>query len=362
MKCLALVFASAALVLAPALGLQDAQADQQRARRAASRSGHVQSGQRSTAARSGRARAVPRSARPTRSNTPSRARAVRPSSARRGGQATVGRTQRRSAEPSRRAPAPRRAQAPRRAEAPRRAQARRRAEAPRRAQAPRRAEAPRRAQAARRVDRTQPVQTPRGRARVRVPDSTRDRSGRRTVGRAVPRQRGDVPGRLAVRPSPRGGKVRTAPRGRVYTNRPYRGSPGYAARHRPYRYQRHGRYGYGYPAYRYSYPSYGYFSYDYGYGYGPRYRLGVGYAPAPYGDLGSLRLKIRPRDAHVFVDGYYVGLVDEFDGVFQRLRLEPGPHRIEVEAEGYAPLVFDVRIVPGETITYEEYLQPAPLP
>ena len=39
----------------------------------------------------------------------------------------------------------------------------------------------------------------------------------------------------------------------------------------------------------------------------------------------------RPRDAAVYVDGYYAGIVDDFDGVFQRLTLEVGPHRIELE-------------------------------
>lgn len=96
------------------------------------------------------------------------------------------------------------------------------------------------------------------------------------------------------------------------------------------------------PAYGspYWYPPY------YGYGYGS------GYAN------GGLRLKVRPRQAEVYVDGYYVGIVNEFDGVFQRLNLDSGPHRIEVRAPGYEPLVFDVRIQPGETITYRRELRP----
>jgi hypothetical protein len=68
-----------------------------------------------------------------------------------------------------------------------------------------------------------------------------------------------------------------------------------------------------------------------------------------YGLEGSLRLKIKPRDAQVFVDGYYVGLVDDFDGVFQRLEIEAGPHRIEVRAPGFEPLTFDVRVRFDET-------------
>ena len=35
------------------------------------------------------------------------------------------------------------------------------------------------------------------------------------------------------------------------------------------------------------------------------------------GPTGALRLKIKPRDAQVYVDGYYAGQIDEFDGIFR---------------------------------------------
>lgn len=82
------------------------------------------------------------------------------------------------------------------------------------------------------------------------------------------------------------------------------------------------------------------------------------YATGGYDDYdGALRLKVKPRDASVYVDGYFAGQIDAFDGVFQRLRIEPGPHRIEIRADGYEPLVLDVRIVPGRTLTYEGTLR-----
>jgi hypothetical protein len=81
------------------------------------------------------------------------------------------------------------------------------------------------------------------------------------------------------------------------------------------------------------------------------------YSGYDYDYDGRLRLKVKPRSAEVFVDGYYSGLVDEFDGVFQRLRLEPGPHRIEIRANGYETLAFDVRITPDHTVTYSGELQ-----
>jgi hypothetical protein len=36
----------------------------------------------------------------------------------------------------------------------------------------------------------------------------------------------------------------------------------------------------------------------------------------------------RPEEAAVYVDGFYAGIVDDFDGVFQKLLLPPGDHTI----------------------------------
>ncbi len=87
----------------------------------------------------------------------------------------------------------------------------------------------------------------------------------------------------------------------------------------------------------------------YPYGYTPR---GY-YDPIPGRPYGGLRITDAPRDAQVFADGYYVGIVDDFDGVFQHLNLEAGPHQIEVRLPGYdGAIAFDVVIQPGRTITY----------
>ena len=104
-----------------------------------------------------------------------------------------------------------------------------------------------------------------------------------------------------------------------------------------------GNYGYGYSGYAY---------YPYGH---------LSYASSPsYADpyTGFMRLKVRPRDAEVFVNGYYVGVVNEFDGIFQRLRLEEGTHHIEIRHPAYFPLELEVLIVTGEKVTYEGRLEP----
>jgi hypothetical protein len=97
----------------------------------------------------------------------------------------------------------------------------------------------------------------------------------------------------------------------------------------------------------------GYFYDPFWYGGGGYYGGGGGGYSQAYRDTGSLRLKIKPREAQVFVDGYFVGDVDSFDGAFQRLNIDAGGHRVELKADGYEPLEFEVLITPGETVTYK---------
>ena len=61
---------------------------------------------------------------------------------------------------------------------------------------------------------------------------------------------------------------------------------------------------------------------------------------------------MRPREAQVFVDGHYAGLVDDFDGSFQSLRLESGGHKIEIHMPGFEDLELDVHVQPGRTLTF----------
>ncbi|MGE3518546.1 MAG: PEGA domain-containing protein [Vicinamibacterales bacterium] len=96
-----------------------------------------------------------------------------------------------------------------------------------------------------------------------------------------------------------------------------------------------------------------------GYGYGGGY-YGGGYGGGSYAYSGKLKLKVKPRDAEVYVDGYYAGAVDNYDGVFQTLKLEPGPHRVEVRLDGYEPLQFEVNIQPDQKVTYKGSMRRVP--
>ncbi len=155
----------------------------------------------------------------------------------------------------------------------------------------------------------------------------------------------------------RGG--RAAPRGRVAQ----RGRGGRGAGRRVVVRNRY------YPYYGYS-GFYGYPYYGYGYGYvGYPYYGGGYYGGGNYSNTGSVRLKVKPRDAEVLVDGYFVGSVDDFDGAFQSLHLEPGPKHIAVRSPGFETLSFDVRILPGRKTTYEANMRagdpgppPTPMP
>ncbi len=73
---------------------------------------------------------------------------------------------------------------------------------------------------------------------------------------------------------------------------------------------------------------------------------------------GSLRLKVKPKEAAVFVDGSYYGHVGDYSGTFKHLELQSGAHRLEIKAEGYESIEVDVRILPGKTITYNGELKP----
>lgn len=101
-----------------------------------------------------------------------------------------------------------------------------------------------------------------------------------------------------------------------------------------------------------------FYGYPYGAGYGGSYGGGY-YQSRGYG-LGSLKIKVTPRDAEVYVDGYFAGHVDDFDGFWQSLKLDSGGYRVEIRKPGFETLQFDVHVQPDRTITYRGELRPAP--
>jgi hypothetical protein len=152
---------------------------------------------------------------------------------------------------------------------------------------------------------------------------------------------------------------------RAFNGRPYYGRAFYGA---PYYY----------PLYSYSYFGPGGFFYD-SYAWGGAGWGGAGWGGAGWGGpgwgggwgpgagyggygIGRLRLQVSPRDAEVFIDGYYAGQVDDFDGRLQRLSLETGGYAVEIRKAGWETLTFDVRVTPGRTTTYRGELIPQKQP
>jgi hypothetical protein len=130
-------------------------------------------------------------------------------------------------------------------------------------------------------------------------------------------------------------------------------------------YYGHGYYGHGHGYYPYYYGGYyyPYFSFYGGYypyydGYYP-YSGGGGYSydySSPYdgpyygAGTGAVRLIVEPDNTKVYVDGYYSGVVDDYDGLFQHLDLPMGRHEIILKLEGYQTQHLKVYVTSDETL------------
>jgi len=90
-----------------------------------------------------------------------------------------------------------------------------------------------------------------------------------------------------------------------------------------------------------------------GWGTVPFYFDTFGESPALNdGPTGGVQLDVQPWRACVFVDGNYVGRVDQFRGYYQHLDVVAGPHQFVIVEPGFLPLVIDAIVVPGTTTTY----------
>jgi hypothetical protein len=105
--------------------------------------------------------------------------------------------------------------------------------------------------------------------------------------------------------------------------------------------------GYYYQPFFYD-PWYPYYWYPSPYYYGGRY----------FDGSASVRLQVTPKEAEVFVDGYYAGVVDDFDGTFQRLNLEPGEHELQLFLPGYRGITQRVYLQPRGTFRVRHTMEP----
>ena len=75
----------------------------------------------------------------------------------------------------------------------------------------------------------------------------------------------------------------------------------------------------------------------------------------------DLRLRIAPEpaeDAAVYVDGFYAGVVDDFNGVFQALPLTAGGHTITLYLAGSQTIRRNIYMSPGSMFTLHETMPP----
>ena len=74
----------------------------------------------------------------------------------------------------------------------------------------------------------------------------------------------------------------------------------------------------------------------------------------------AARLQVTPPHTEVYVDGHRAGVVDDFDGFSQRLRVTAGEHLIELYLDGHRPVSQTVRFTAGETYRIRHEMEPLP--
>jgi hypothetical protein len=83
-------------------------------------------------------------------------------------------------------------------------------------------------------------------------------------------------------------------------------------------------------------------------------------ANAAQGSLrGNLRLDVEPHTAQVYVDGFYLGTVEDSHRSPAGLTLATGWHRLEFRAPGFETPAINVTIEPNRTTSYQGTLKPA---
>lgn len=84
------------------------------------------------------------------------------------------------------------------------------------------------------------------------------------------------------------------------------------------------------------------------------------YAPpyAAWGVTSDARFLVSPRTAEVYIDGALAGIVDQYDGVFQSLRLSPGTHQVSLYLDGHRRHDTNVYVAPGSTLKLRHTMEP----
>lgn len=105
--------------------------------------------------------------------------------------------------------------------------------------------------------------------------------------------------------------------------------------------------------------------------YDPYYGMYGTYGYSPYGyggggswredearpETGSVRLRVSPDKAKIYIDGVLQGIVDDFNGLGSHLDVAAGTHQLELRADGYVTLKDQIVVEAGKTQTYRGALK-----
>jgi hypothetical protein len=91
----------------------------------------------------------------------------------------------------------------------------------------------------------------------------------------------------------------------------------------------------------------------------PRAAYPYAYYPM-YESRGILRVLDAPDEAAVYVDGFYAGIVDDFNGFFQGLPLPPGGHDVALYLEGFRTVRRRFYLAAGTTLKLHERMDRLP--
>jgi hypothetical protein len=101
-----------------------------------------------------------------------------------------------------------------------------------------------------------------------------------------------------------------------------------------------------------------------GYVYAPFFPEGY-WGPYPYswtypihvGPEAHVRVQVTPKQTEVYVDGFYAGEAEDFDGVFKQLNTTPGGHEITLKLDGYRTITDNVYVSPDHTVKLHDTME-----
>jgi len=97
------------------------------------------------------------------------------------------------------------------------------------------------------------------------------------------------------------------------------------------------------------YGPWGYYPFGFYQWYPYAYRVSAG---------AEVRIQVEPKTAAVYVDGVYAGVVDDYDGVFQRLEVSPGGHEITIYQKGFHSIVKRLYVQARKSMNIKGRLEP----